>query len=84
MDFPIQMGITKDDRLFLKQLGERITQIRKEKGISQVELGEKCDMEKPSMNRIEKGGTNPTILTLKKICKELEIELHDLFIHLPK
>ncbi len=49
-----------------------------EKGITQVELGLRCDIEKPNMNRIEKGKTNPTILTLRKICLELEINLEEL------
>lgn len=73
------MGVTKDDKLFLKELGKRISEIRKGKGLTQVELGTKLDIEKPNMNRIEKGGTNPTILTLKKICNELNIDLTELF-----
>ena len=73
------MGKSKDDNAFLKKMGKRITEIRKEKGLTQVELGYKCDMEKPSMNRIERGHTNATILTLRKICRELEIELDELF-----
>lgn len=68
----------KDDKDFLIKLGKRISDIRKEKGLTQVQLGDKCDIEKPNMNRIEKGGTNPTILTLKKICKELDISLDEL------
>jgi len=68
----------KDDREFLKQLGKRITTIRKQKGLTQIELGYRCDIEKPNINRLEKGGTNPTILTLRKICKELEIDLDEL------
>lgn len=71
-------NVTNQDKLFLKQLGERITQIRKEKGLTQVELGDGIDIEKPNMNRIEKGGTNPTILTLKKICLELDVTLSEL------
>ena len=67
-----------EDKEFLKELGTRITQIRKEKGLTQVELGLRCDIEKPNMNRIEKGNTNPTILTLKKISKELQIEIEEL------
>ena len=59
--------ISKEDDVFLKALGERIRDIRKEKGLTQVELGDLVDMEKPNMNRLEKGGTNPTVLTLKKI-----------------
>ena len=67
--------ISKEDNAFLKALGKRIRDIRKEKGFTQVELGDLIDMEKPNMNRLEKGGTNPTILTLKKICIALGITL---------
>jgi transcriptional regulator with XRE-family HTH domain len=71
--------ISKEDSAFLKELGKRIKQIRTDKGITQVELGNMCDIEKPNMNRIESGGTNPTALTLKKICQNLEIEITELF-----
>ncbi|HEY4062342.1 MAG TPA: helix-turn-helix transcriptional regulator [Puia sp.] len=65
---------TKSDQLFLKKLGKRITTLRKSKGLTQVKLGEKCGMKRPSMNRIEKGKTNATFLTLRKVCKALEID----------
>ena len=58
--------ISKEDDVFLKALGKRIRDVRLEKGLTQVELGDLIDMEKPNMNRLEKGGTNPTVLTLKK------------------
>jgi transcriptional regulator with XRE-family HTH domain len=67
-----------DNEVFLKTLGGRITKIRKQKGITQVDLGYRCDIEKPNMNRLEKGKTNTTILTLRKICKELGIDLDEL------
>ena len=67
--------ISKEDNVFLKALGKRIRDVREEKGITQVELGDLIDMEKPNMNRLEKGGTNPTVLTLKKICTALGITL---------
>lgn len=67
--------ISKEDDVFLKALGKRISDIRKEKGLTQVELGDLIDMEKPNMNRLERGGTNPTVLTLKKICTALGITL---------
>ena len=71
-------NVDKADKQFLKELGERIAKIRKEKGITQVELGDRCDIEKPNMRRIEAGGTNPTILTLKKISLGLDIDLNEL------
>lgn len=64
---------------YLKSLGQRIKTIRKTKGIKQTELGYACDMDKQNMNRIEAGRTNPSVLLLKKISKELGINLRELF-----
>jgi DNA-binding Xre family transcriptional regulator len=43
-------------------------------------------MDKPNVNRLEKGNTNPTFLTLIRICKALDIQLKDLLkdFELPK
>lgn len=67
--------ISKEDDVFLKALGKRISEIRKEKGLTQVELGDLIDMEKLNRNQLEKGGTNTTVLTLKNICTALGITL---------
>lgn len=66
---------------FLNALGVRIKELRSEQGISQQELAGVCDFEKANMSRIESGGTNPTILTLLKICIALNINLHELLDH---
>ena len=76
--------IIDNDTRFLAELGRRIGKIRKERGITQVELGFRIDMEGPNVNRLEKGGTNPTILTLKKVCAALEVDLEDLLAGLGK
>jgi len=67
-----------DDKAFLKKLGENIQLIRKAKKMTQVELGHLCDSEKSSINRIETGRTNPTILTLRKIAKSLQVTVDEL------
>lgn len=69
----------KEDEIYLKQMGKRIRQMRKEKGMKQAELGYACDIEKQSMYRIEAGRTNPTIITLKRIAEQLGISLNELF-----
>lgn len=69
----------KADEDFLKALGSRIAAIRKAKGITQVELSYRCDIEKSNMRRIEAGNTNVTVLMLNKVCKALEIPLNDIF-----
>jgi len=66
------------DEQFLKKLGENISRIRKEKGITQIELGHRCDFDRSNMRRIESGRTNPTVLTLKKICEGLEVSMEEL------
>lgn len=69
----------KDSDQFLKDLGAIIKKLRHEKGLTSVELGYKCNMDKPNINRLENGKTNPTFLTLIRICIALEVELKDLF-----
>jgi transcriptional regulator with XRE-family HTH domain len=63
----------------LKDLGALIKKLRIEKGLSAVEFGYRCEMDKPNVSRLENGSANPTFLTLVRICKALEIELKDLF-----
>lgn len=77
------LKLSKEDERFLKALGMRIRAIRQEKGLAQVELADLIDMEKPNMNRLERGGTNPTILTLKRVCTALDITLDYLLTDLP-
>jgi transcriptional regulator with XRE-family HTH domain len=66
------------DLEFLVQIGLRIQQIRRSKGITQMELSYRCEMERSNMRRIEAGGTNPTILTLRKIASALGVEIDEI------
>lgn len=70
--------ITKNERKYLYELGQRIKQTRLDKGIQQIELAVEINMEKSNLSRIEAGRTNPTILSLKKIATALEIEVSEL------
>ncbi len=63
----------EDGKKSLKKLGARIASLRKKKNISQTDLGVLCNLDRQSMWRIEAGRTNPTYLTLLKICTALEI-----------
>ena len=63
------------DQQFLKQLGKRISEVRKEKGMSQLDLGSKIDMEKSNLSAIENGRQNPSALTLKRIADALGVEV---------
>lgn len=64
----------------LKNVGKRVQEIRISKGLTQVDLVGKIDGEIDTTNisRIESGRTNPTIFTLYRISKALDISLIEL------
>lgn len=62
----------------LKKIGERIKQVRTEKGISQQELAAALDYEKSNMSRLESGRINPRIGTLHKVATVLQVSLSEL------
>ena len=64
---------------FQLKLGLQIAKLRKQKKISQVDFAYKLDIEKQNLNRIEKGGTNPTSWTLQQIATLLEVPIQRLF-----
>jgi transcriptional regulator with XRE-family HTH domain len=57
-----------------KLLGKNIANARKAKKLTQIALGDLLDLERQSINRIEKGGTNITVYLLIRIAKCLEIK----------
>jgi putative transcriptional regulator len=64
---------------FLIGLGRNIKKIRKERNMSQLDLSVNCDFEKASLSRLESGKANPTITTLLKVSRGLNVPLIDLF-----
>jgi putative transcriptional regulator len=71
-----------DSRQFLIGLGKNVARLRKEKGLKQTELCYQVNMDKANLIRIEKGRTNPTSLTLRKLAKVLGIKTQDFYIGL--
>lgn len=61
-------------------VGERIRKIRKEEGLSLEHFALRCDMNAAYVGHIERGVQNPTLNTLERICKGLDISVEDLFI----
>jgi len=63
----------------LRLLAKRLKEIRGEKKISQEELAYRSELTLSQIARIETIKTNPTISTLFKIIRALEISPSDLF-----
>jgi transcriptional regulator with XRE-family HTH domain len=60
-------------------VGKQIQKIRESKGLSQQDLAAKCNFEKSNMSRLETGRVNPTLSTLEKVAKALDVSLIELF-----
>ncbi|NWG03606.1 MAG: helix-turn-helix transcriptional regulator [Syntrophaceae bacterium] len=62
-----------------KQIGDRIRDLRKKKGLSQEELGWKAKLHYTYIGGIERGEKNVSIITLSKIAKGLGISVNEIF-----
>jgi transcriptional regulator with XRE-family HTH domain len=60
---------------------ERIRELRKERGLSQVKLAVMADMDPATLNRLERGTGNPNLKTLERVADALGVEVATL---LPK
>ena len=61
-----------------KKLGMNLKKIRIEKGMSQGDISRKLDMDRGYISSVESGKRNPTITTLEKFAKALEISIDEL------
>ena len=69
--------MTDDD--FAIQLGARIRELRKLKGVSQLELAYDMDMSMNTISTIELGKISPKIETIKKIAQKLNVDIVEIF-----
>lgn len=60
------------------QFGLRIAELRKQLGISQEELAERCGVHRTYIGSIERGEKSPTLNTIEKFAKGLNVCIHDL------
>ena len=57
----------------MAKLGEEIKKLRRAKGWTQKQLGEKCGMVDSAIRKYELGIMNPKIVNLKRIADALEV-----------
>lgn len=63
----------------LKKLGNRIKELRKSKGMTQLDLAAAINKDYTSITRLEAGRTNPTYITLLKVAEGLDVKVSELF-----
>lgn len=54
-------------------IGTAIRSIRRQLGITQYELADKCAISQTSLSQIENGVKRPSTRTIKKVCEVLEV-----------
>jgi transcriptional regulator with XRE-family HTH domain len=63
-----------------KLLGQKVRQLRKQNGYSQERFAELVGIDPNSVSRIECGVHYPSLDTLERIAKVLQVEMRDLFL----
>ena len=71
--------IEVSDREICRRLGLRIKWIRAEKQIRQEDLSDRAGVFRTYMSRIEGGRANPSITTVYRIARALDVPVADLF-----
>jgi transcriptional regulator with XRE-family HTH domain len=52
--------------------GNRVRELRQKRGLTQVELAERCGVPQARMSEIEKGASAPTLVTILRLAVALE------------
>ncbi len=63
---------------FKRELGIRIAQLRFERGMSQRKFALVLELDRVTLNRIEAGKANPTLDTLARIARGLDVSVEEL------
>jgi len=69
--------MTKKRDILIK-FGNKIRELRKEKGLSQEQLSFKADLHRTYIGMIERAEKNITLVNIEKIACALEVSINDL------
>lgn len=62
----------------LVSFGHNIKKIRREKGLTQIDVSSNMNRDQQSLQRVESGRVNPSLLYLIDLAEALDITLSDL------
>ena len=63
----------------LDSFGERVRELRQQKGLSQNSLAARAGLDRTYLSEIERGRKNLSLVKIVKIATALEVEVTDLF-----
>ena len=61
---------------FIKKIGNRIKELRLEKNMTQLDLAVASNIDERQIQRLEASHTSPTIKTLYKVAKGLDMDVY--------
>ena len=70
--------VTRSNKVRRRELGARIRELRKERNLTQFQLGEMAGSDHNYIYEIENGKKSPTIDTLCRIADALDVRVNDL------
>ncbi len=73
-----RMAVSPEDRAFFKNLGQRIARLRKERGLTQVQLAEILGVSQQHMQSFEKGRRRVPVSALPILSKTLGVPVEEL------
>jgi transcriptional regulator with XRE-family HTH domain len=65
--------------IYLKEFGNNLRRIRKDKGFTMESVANEAEIEYRQLGRIERGEVNTTIISLLRISEVLKIDMKVLF-----
>ena len=72
-------SVDTEQQIFQKAFGEHLAVLRKKSGFTQEQLAHEVGLHRTYIGFIEQGKRNPTIGTMYRISKVLDIELRKFF-----
>jgi transcriptional regulator with XRE-family HTH domain len=76
---PNRPPVSFEDRALQRALGERVRSLRTARGWTQEDLVETSGLDRSFIAQIEGGHRNPSLRTIAKLAKGLQVEIADLF-----
>lgn len=64
---------------FVKKVGKRIKELRKENDLTQLDLAIKANIEERQIQRLERGETSPTLRTVYKVIDGFDMSFAEFF-----
>jgi transcriptional regulator with XRE-family HTH domain len=70
---------TRREAQIQKHFGERVRELRKQKGLSQEALALACDLDRTYIGGVERGERNISLINIYKIAEALVVNAKELF-----